>query len=171
LFEKKYRLNNQIKAREVRVIDEEGKNLGVMPTSQALSLAYERNLDLVEITEKVSPPVAKIMNFGKFLYQQKRAVKKERKRKELKIIRIGFKEGEKDLETKAKKIDGFLKEGEKVRIEIRLRGRERNFFDLGQKKLLSFLEKISQEYRIIQEVRRAPTGWNLVIDKKTAKNA
>jgi len=58
-----------------------------------------------------------------------------------------------------------------VRIEIRLKGRERNFFDLGQKKLLSFLEKISQEYRVIQEIRRAPTGWNLVIDKKTAKNA
>ena len=97
MSEKKYRLNNQIKARELRVIDEQGKNLGIMPTSQALALAYEKNLDLVEITEKTSPPVAKIMDFGKFLYQQKRLAKKEKKRKELKIIRIGFKEGEKDL--------------------------------------------------------------------------
>ncbi len=163
---KRYYFNNQIRAKEVRLIDETGKNLGIKPFSEALKMAYNKRLDLVQITEKVSPPVVRMVDYGKFLYQQKKEAKKLQKKEEMKAVRLGFREGEHDLGTKAKKIDIFLKNDYKVRIDLYLRGREKKFSDLAKEKLENFLKKISSEYRIIQEPKKVPRGFSVVISKK-----
>jgi len=164
---KKFRINNQIRAREVRVIDEEGKNLGVMKLEEALKLAFERHLDLVEIAPKANPPVVKIVDYGKFLYQQKKKEKeKKKKQKELKCIRIGFKESEHDLSYKAEKVTEFLEEGSPVRIDLILRGREKIFVQEAKEKIKKFLEKIEIEYKFIQEPKKVPRGISALIIKK-----
>ncbi len=163
---KRFYFNNQIRAKEVRLIDEKGQNIGVKNFSEALRIAYDKGLDLVQITEKVKPPVVRIVDYGKFLYQQKKEAKKTQKKEEMKAVRLGFREGEHDLETKARKIDIFLKNEYKVRIDLHLRGREKKFFDLAKDKLENFLKKIKTEYRIIQEPKKVPRGISTVLVKK-----
>ena len=148
------------------MIDEEGKNLGVMSLSDALKIAYQKNLDLVQITEKVDPPVVRIVDYGKFLYHQKKESKKVQKKDDMKVIRLGFKEGEHDLKTKAKKIDNFLQSGYKVRVDLYLRGREKIFSDLAREKLKEFLEVLETDFKIIQDIKKVPRGISAVIIKK-----
>ena len=148
-------------------MDEEGKNLGIMKLEEALKMAFERNLDLVEIAPNANPPVVKIIDYGKFLYWQKKKEKEKKKQqKELKCIRIGFKESEHDLDFKAKKISEFLEEGHQVRVDLILRGREKIFADQGIEKLKKFLEKINFEFKIIQEPKKVPRGISAMIVKK-----
>jgi len=164
---KKFRINNQIRAREVRVVDEVGKNLGVMKLEEALKMAFERHLDLVEIAPKVNPPVVKIIDYGKFLYwQRKKEKEKKKQQKELKCIRIGFKESEHDLDFKVKKISEFLENGHQVRIDLILKGREKAFKDQAIEKIKNFLEKIKVNYKIIQEPKKVPRGISTMIVKK-----
>ena len=149
------------------MIDEEGKNLGVMKLEEALKMAFERHLDLVEITSKANPPVVKIVDYGKFLYwQRKKEKEKKKQQKELKCIRIGFKESEHDLNFKAKKISEFLEDGHQVRIDLILRGREKAFSEQAIEKIKNFLEKIEISYKIIQEPKKVPRGISAMIVKK-----
>jgi translation initiation factor IF-3 len=146
----KTRVNHQITAREVRVINEEGQQIGIMPIGQALTLANENGLDLVEVSPQARPPVTKLIDVAKFRYQQKKMEqmqKKKAKKTEVKTIWISMRISEHDMEVKAKKVSEFLGDGDLVKIELRMRGREQAFGDLAHKQLQTFLKFIALPYR------------------------
>lgn len=128
------RINEQIRATELRVIGGEGEQLGIMSRSDALKAAQEAGLDLVEISPNADPPVAKIVDWGKYQYQKMKEAQKNRrsnKANELKQMRFGMKIGQGDLDIKLRKIREFLAEGHKVRIQVFYRGREMAHKELG----------------------------------------
>jgi translation initiation factor IF-3 len=151
------------------VVDEKGENLGVMETAEALRIAEERGLDLIEIAPTVKPPVCKIMDFGKFKYQREKGERersKKQKESELKEVRIGFTTGAHDLERHAKKIEEFLTDGDKIRIDMRLRGRERAHKDVAFQKFKEFLAMISAGFTLETPIKKLPHGLMAVIIKK-----
>ncbi len=163
--------NTQIRAKEVRVIDETGKQLGVIGLEQALRLAYERNLDLIQVTDKVEPPVCKIMDYGKYVYQEKKKEQssaKKQKISELKGIRLTFNIGQHDMETRAHQAEKFLKAGDKVRIDIVLRGREKALGNFAREKIGKFLEVLQAfiAYKIERELKKEMRGFSMIISKK-----
>ncbi|MBI4709266.1 MAG: translation initiation factor IF-3 [Candidatus Portnoybacteria bacterium] len=162
------RINTQIRGLEVRLIDETGKQLGVVSTSQALRLAQEKGLDLIEVAAKTSPPVCKITDFGKFQYQkekQARLQKTSQKKSGLKGIRIGLTTARHDLELKTKQAEKFLGKGYKVRIEIVLRGREKAFQQLARQKIEEFKSLLGSDVIIEQQISRQPRGFSMIIGK------
>jgi len=141
-----YRINRQIRAKEVRLIDTDGKQLGIFPLQEALRLAEERGLDLVEIAPNASPPVCKILDFGKFMYELKKKEKSAKKKQkehamEVKDIMLSLRIDEHDLKVKLKYMREFLEDGDKVRVRIRFRGRENLHPELGDR----LAERIIQE--------------------------
>jgi len=141
-----------------------------MSLGEALQLVRERNLDLVQVTEKVEPPVCKIMDYGKYLYSLQ---KKERKIKikragELKGVRLGFNISLHDLETRAQQAEKFLKKGNKVRIELPLRGREKALPEFAKEKINTFLEILAKSisYKVERELKREPRGFTMIIAKE-----
>jgi translation initiation factor IF-3 len=162
--------NAQIRAKEVRVIDETGKQLGVLSLEEALRTAYEHNLDLIQVTEKVEPPVCKIMDYGKYLYQEKKKSKeaeKKQKTGELKGIQLGFNVSPHDLETKAHQAEKFLKDGDRVRVDIVLRGREKAMADFAKEKINKFLEilKTLCPFKVERELKKEFRGFSIIIGK------
>jgi len=161
-------VNNRIRASQVRLIDETGQQLGVLPIVEALKIAQEKGLDLIQVTEKVEPPVCKIMEYGKFLYSLK---KKERKVKhhvgELKGIRLTFAISEHDLQTRAKQAEKFLQKGDKVRIEMNLRGREKAHQDFAREKINKFLDEVNKTtpLKIERELKKEFRGLTMIIAK------
>lgn len=150
------------------MIDEDGKNLGVMETAEALRLAQERGFDLIEIAPTVRPPVCKIMDFGKFKYEREKGERehgKKQKEVEIKGIRIGFTTGKHDLELRAKQAQKFLQEGDKVKIDMRLRGREKAHGHLALQRFNEFLDMIG-EFHLETAPKRFPQGFVAVITKK-----
>jgi len=134
----------------VRVINEEGQQIGVMPIGQALTLANEHGLDLVEVSPQAQPPVCKLIDVAKFRYQQKKmeqTQKKKAKKTEVKTIWISMRISEHDMEVKAKKVTEFLTDGDLVKIELRMRGREQAFGDLAHKQMQAFLKFITAPFR------------------------
>jgi translation initiation factor IF-3 len=128
------RLNEQIRAPRLRVIDEEGQQLGVLSRSEALQIAREQDLDLVEISPNADPPVAKVVNWGKFNYERTKQLNKNKKSAKataLKQIRFGLKISDHDLGVKMKKVTDFLQAGHKVKLTIVYRGRELAHKDIG----------------------------------------
>jgi len=164
---KPLRTNNQIRVPEVQVIDELGKQLGTMATAKALTLAKEADLDLVEVGPNVQPPITKIMDYGKYIYQKERQEKKsggaKKQRIEQKTVRVGFKTGAHDLAFKAGQVGQFLKEGYIVKVELTLRGREKGLAEMGRKKLEQFLTHIKEEYSVQEPPKRGPYGWLVTI--------
>jgi translation initiation factor IF-3 len=162
-------INNFIRAKEVRIIDETGKQLGIMNIFEAIDLAKSRGLDLIQVTEKVEPPICKIANYGKYLYSLQ---KKEKKIKphggELKEIRLGFKISPHDMETKAKQAEKFLKGGDKVKVSLVLRGREKAFAYLAKDKVQIFLNILNTILPIKTErdLKREPRGFTMIISKQ-----
>lgn len=129
-------------------------------------MARERGLDLVEIVPNTDPPVCKIIDFGKFKYQQAKKEKKiKHKKSDVKGIRIGLKTSPHDLEHKAKQVNKFLKQGHKIRIELKLRGREKAHRDLAKEKIESFLSLISEKFKLEQEPRKCPSGMEVIITR------
>jgi translation initiation factor IF-3 len=125
--------------REVRVIDEDGEQLGILPTRQALDTARERGLDLVEVAPNAIPPVCRLMDYGKYRYEQSRKDRESRKHQkttELKEVRIKPKIDEHDLATKSRQAQRFLEEGDKVKLTVMFRGREMAHPDIGRDLLL-----------------------------------
>ena len=142
----KYRVNNRIRAEEVRVIIEEGEQLGIQPLSEATNLAREAGLDLVEVAPNASPPVCKIIDYGKFKYElQKKesSAKKNRTETTLKEVKLRYCTDTGDLNTKLRQARKFLENGSKVKFSIRFRGRERAFMRLGREKLDNIVERLS----------------------------
>ena len=172
---KRLRINNFIRVPEVKVIGDDGAQLGVMKTSEALKLALEKELDLVEVGPNVQPPIVKIMDYGKYIYQKERQEKKsgtKQKDQETKTIRVGFKTGAHDLEFKAKKAEEFLGEGHSVKVELTLRGREKALAHMGKEKLMKFLTQLTTPIVTQGEAKRSPYGWVIMIqkDKKAKPN-
>ena len=137
--------NEKIRAREVRLIDEEGKQLGIVPTFEALKLARERELDLVEISPKASPPVCKIMDYGKFKYQLAKKAHEAKKKQtviQVKEMKLGLKIEEHDLATKIRHMREFLTDGDKVKLTIMFRGREILHKNMGENLALKIIEAL-----------------------------
>ncbi len=168
-FYKKPLINNYIKAKEVRVIDKDGKNLGILKLSDALRISREQNLDLIQVTEKLEIPVCKIMNYGKYQYSERKQQKKSKEKKqragEMKGIRLGFNISPHDLETRVKQAEKFLKQGNKVRIDLILRGRERALQGFAREKINKFLEILEKTipYKIERELKKVPRGLTIII--------
>lgn len=164
-----YPINNQIKAKELRVIDDSGENLGVITLEQALNLAKEKNLDLIEIAPTAKPPVARIISFDKFRYQKEKEFKKQKqgqKTIELKHIRISARSGRNDLEIKIRQLEEFLEENHKVEIQLFLKGREKGNKEWALFKLQEFLRMITKSYEITMEPRFVGRGYVVQIIKK-----
>lgn len=171
-MQKALRVNNQIRVLDVTVIDDKGNQLGIIKTFDALNLAKERGLDLVEVGPNVQPPIAKIMDYGKYMYQKERQEKKaktKQKEQETKTVRVGFKTGVHDLTFKSEKISEFLREGNVVKVELTLRGREKALSHMGKEKLDAFLKMIAEPYLINEPPKRSPFGWLVMIRKDTKK--
>ena len=166
---KRILVNNQIRASKVRVIDVDGKQIGVMPLEEALQLAKERNLDLVQVTEKVQPPVCKIIDRGKYLYQlQKKEKKSKKKTSQVKGIRLSFRISDHDLETKTRQAEKFLKKGDKIKVELILRGREKALGNFTKEKLLKFVGNLKEKIpiKIEQDIKRRPGALTMIITKE-----
>ena len=138
-----------IRVREVRLIDEEGNQKGIVPTLEALKLAKEKDLDLVEVSPNANPPVCKILDFGKYRFEQEKKLRESKKNQKvlkLKEIRMQPKIGPGDLDTKAKHVQEFLDEGDKVKVTIRFRGRELAHTELGYDVLNEVLKRLTSAY-------------------------
>ncbi|MBI2423513.1 MAG: translation initiation factor IF-3 [Candidatus Hydrogenedentes bacterium] len=144
--EDKTRVNHQIRTRQVRVVDEEGNQLGIMDPRDAIRLAEERDLDLVEVAPKAEPPVCRIMDYGKYKYEQKRRVRESRKNQHtvsLKEIKFRPKIDKHDFEYKKNHVREFLSEGNKVKITVMFRGREMAHPEFGREILIKVVEETS----------------------------
>jgi len=163
-------VNNQIRALKVRVIDEAGKQLGILDLRTAVGIAREKNLDLIQVTEKVEPPVCKIMDYGKYLYQEEKKEKEAQKKQkggQIKGIRLTFNISVHDLETRARQAEKFLKESDKVRIDMVLRGREKAHQDFAKDKISQFLDILEKQTPIKteRELKREARGFSIIISK------
>jgi len=164
------RINNQIKSREVRVVDQTGESLGVMLTNDALKKAEEVGLDLIEISPMAKPPIAKITDYGKFQYEQKKkasASKLKSNKTETKVIQIKIGTGEHDLNLKAKRISKWLKEGNRVKLDLFLIGRSKYMkFDFLKERLERILRLVSEEYKIADGPKKSPKGLTVILEKQ-----
>jgi translation initiation factor IF-3 len=163
------RINNQISAKELRVIGADGANFGVITLEEALQHAKEVGLDLIEISPKAVPPVAKIMDYGKFQYEQKKKQQELRTKSritETKSIQVKIGTGERDLELKAKKTSEWLSEGNRVKIDLFLWGRYKYMeFGFLKERLERFLKLISTPYKIADEIKKSPKGLSVTVEK------
>lgn len=142
----KYRINDKITATEVRVVTDGGEQLGIKPLQEALTIATDQGLDLVEIAPQAAPPVCKLIDYGKFKYRQQKKeaeAKKNQVDNSFKELKVGYSTDTGDLNTKLKQARKFLSKGSKVKFSMRLRGRERAFFNLGKEKLENIAEQLS----------------------------
>ncbi|MFA6131792.1 MAG: translation initiation factor IF-3 [Patescibacteria group bacterium] len=140
-----YRVNEEITAPELRVIDEAGQPLGVISTIEAIRIAAEKGFDLVEVSPKAEPPVAKILDHGQFKYQKEKEVRKQKVQShevDTKGIRLSVRIGEHDLEIRRLQAKKFLERGDKIRPEIVLRGREKAHTDLAEEIIKGFVKSL-----------------------------
>jgi len=146
-----YKINNRIKAEEVRVIDPEKGDLGVMPTAEAIEMAKKKEMDLVEVSPKGNPPVCKILDYGQFKYQKEKEAKKRKTLSaevELKGVRISVRIGAHDRMVRLNQTKKFLEKGNKVKVEMPLRGREKAHKDVAQQVMEAFVDELRKEYEI-----------------------
>jgi translation initiation factor IF-3 len=166
----KARINHQIKAPQLRVITADGENLGTLPTDKALTEARNRGLDLIEISPNAVPPVAKIMDYGKYQYDEKKkskVTKTKSKQSELKTIQVKIGTGEHDLELKAKRVSEWLGEGDRVKIDLYLVGRSKYMdFNFLKERLERIYKLITVEFKVAQEAVKGPKGLTVYVEKK-----
>jgi translation initiation factor IF-3 len=166
----KPKINTAITAPEVRVLDPEGQNLGVMSRDEALAAAKDKyQLDLIEVSASAKPPVVRIMSFDKYRYLEDKAEKKERQAQKaagIKQVQISAKAAKNDLEVKLRKLHQFLEEGHPVEIQMRLRGREKGNKDWAKQKLQDFMNMIEPEYKMVSSPKFGGRGMIAQIMKK-----
>lgn len=153
----------------VFLVDAEGKKVGEIETARALEMAREAGLDLVEIVPKAKPPVCKIIDWGKYQYQQAKKKQDSAKKKNkvvVKGIRFRPTTGENDLAFKLKQAEKFLQKGARLKVEIILRGREKAFQEASKQKLQDFVDKIEIPVRIEQPIQKQFNGWNILLSPK-----
>ena len=156
LIAKEARVNRQIRAKEVRVIDPDGKQLGILPLAEALRAAANAELDLVEVSSKSDPPVCRIMDYGKFKYQQSKKAHDAKKKQaviHLKEVKMRPKTEDHDFQFKLRHIERFLKEGNKTKVTIVFRGRELAHPDLGRKMISRITEEAKEWGKVEQEAK------------------
>lgn len=165
-------MNQQIRAPQLRVIDHEGRQLGVLSRADALQAAEEQGLDLVEISPEADPPVVKIIDWGKYNYQRTKQLQKNKrsaKSFEVKQMRFGLKIGDHDLGVKSRKISGFLEAGHKVKVVIIYRGREMAHKDIGFKLADKVIESFGEEIAVDQQPQLNGKQLTFVIRSSNAK--
>ncbi len=165
----KIRTNEQIRAPELRVIGQSGEQLGIISRQEALKLAEDAGLDLVEISPNADPPVAKIVDWGKFQYQKMKEAQKNRrsnKQSELKQMRFGLKIGQGDLEIKLRKVREFLEQGHKVRIQIFYRGREMAHREIGYEMINKIGTLLEDDAVFEHQPQMAGRNLSVVVRKK-----
>lgn len=170
------RINQSIRARELRVIGLEGANLGVISRDEALRHATEAGLDLIEISPNAKPPVAKIMDYGKYQYETKKKAKEVKAKShvtETKGIQVKIGTGEHDLALKARRVAGWLGEGHRVKIDLFLWGRYKYMEEAFLKERLErFLKLVPAEYKIADPIKRSPKGFSTTLERvASTKNA
>jgi translation initiation factor IF-3 len=171
LADKDLRINEQIRVREVRLIRDDGEQR-VITTAEALEIAKEQGLDLVEVAPQAAPPVVKILNYGKFKFENEKKVrdsKKKQKLLKLKEIRMQPKIDEHDLDFKSKHVQEFLAEGNKVKVTVRFRGRELAHTELGLDVLKDVLKRIEGEYVMDKPPVMEGKFMSMVLNPKTKK--
>ncbi len=165
-------INNEIRARELRVIGAQGENLGVITLEEALRAAKQAGLDLIEISPAANPPVAKIMDYGKFEYERskkEKAAKAKAKVSETKEIQIKVGTGDNDMMLKAKKAAEWLAEGHRVRAELFLKGRYKGMDEkFLSERLEKFLIRIPYAYKLAEPIAKSPKGFAAVVERDLA---
>lgn len=167
VVEKRPRANLQIKSPTVRVIGDNGEQLGILSTTEAIRLAHQKDMDLIEVNPQTDPPIAKILDYGKYMYHKEKSGRGSKNKKaaiqEIKTVRIGLKTGDHDLQVKSQLADKFLTRGHKVRLEIILRGREKAFKDLARQKLTVFLGYFTAEHVMEENIKFTPGGFAAMV--------
>ena len=169
---KELQINEEIRDREVRVIGSDGNQLGVMPTAKALEMAFGQNLDLVKIAPQATPPVCKIIDYGKYRFEQTKREKEARKNQrvvEIKEIRLSLNIDTHDFETKDGHATRFLKEGNKVKVSIRFRGREMGHPEQGHEIMRRFAEALSEIANVEKPSKLEGRNMLMFLASKPAK--
>ena len=168
------RLNDQIRYSEVRVLDDEGGNIGIMSSDEALVKAQKLNLDLIEISNKSNPVLVKIADYGKFAYNEKKKakeIKAKTKTTETKNVQVKVGTGEGDLILKAKNISKWLEENQRVKLDLFLRGRVKYLEkDFLEERLKRILKLVTVPYRIANGPKQSPKGLTLFLEKGNKKD-
>ncbi len=156
-------MNDMIREKELRVIDSDGTQLGIITRDEALNIADEKGMDLVLVSMDTKPPVAKIMDFGKFRFEQEKRLKEtKKKQKEIKVkeIQLSVGIGQHDIDFRARMAERFLSEGNSVKIVLKLRGREKAHPEAGVTVVENFISQIAGSYKI--EKKAAQEGFNII---------
>ncbi len=163
------RVNHHIRAKEVRVVGAEGENLGVLPLSEAIQRAQDLGLDLIEISPNAVPPVAKIMEYGKFQYEaqkKRREMKSKSHTTETKSVQVKIGTGDHDMQLKAKRAADWLKEGHRVKVDLFLWGRYKYMeFNFLKERLERFLKLIPEDYKLADAIQKGPKGLTTVLER------
>ncbi len=169
------RMNEGIRAPEVRCLGPEGENFGVLPIREALAKAQELGLDLIEISPNATPPVCKITDYGKFKYEQKKKDKEIKSKAhvtETKVTQVKIGTSERDMHIKASKAAVWLKEGHRVRVDLFLWGRYKYMeFEFLKERLERFLAVIPEAYKIAEPIQKGPKGLSVSIERDVSKKS
>ena len=172
-MKERVRINNQIRSPKLRVIDDADGNLGIITFEEALKKAQEKGLDLIEISPNAEPPIAKIMDYGRFQYIAQKKDRETRSKAhvtETKNVQIKIGTSERDLELKAKRASEWLKEGHRVKLDLFLPGRSK-YMDpkFLEERMDRILRLVSEEYRVSEEPKKSPKGLTVVIERSAPK--
>jgi len=164
------RINESIRAREVRVLTANGENLGTMDSRDALQKAKDSELDLIEISPNANPPIVKIMDFGKYQYDEKKKAKEIKSKAhttETKVVQVKVGTGDHDLNLKAKNISKWLKEGNRIKLDLFLRGRIKYAKkDFLEERMNRVLHLVTEDYKIADGPKKSPKGLSMVLERK-----
>ena len=165
---KKPPTNEEIKAEQVRLVGPEGEQMGVMPTAEAIAKAQEADTDIVVVAEKTDPPVVRMLDIGKHMYEKRKKQAKQKNQSKsgnIKGVRIGFKTGEHDWNLRLKQASGFLEEGHKVKLEIRLRGREKSRMNQAEQKIKEFITAVPDGAKLEGTIGKSPRGLTALLTR------
>ncbi len=168
-----YQINDDIRDKEVRVIGEDGAQLGIMSSEAALQIAEEKDLDLVKIAPGSNPPVCKIMDYGKYRFEQSKREKEARKNQhviEVKEIRMSPSIGENDFNTKLKNAQKFLRDGDRVKVTVRFRGREMAHTNIGEQLLRKFAEQCAELANLDKQPKLEGRNMSMFLSPKPQGN-
>lgn len=164
-FERRLRINNFIRAPQVNVIGPAGEKLGAMALHEALKIAEQHSMDVVEVGPTSTPPLVKILDYGKYQYQQERRNKGGGKApgQEVKTVQIGFRTEAHDMQVRAAQADKFLQKGHRVKLELKLRGREKGMVPLGREKLKKFMQILAEPFEPEGVISSFPGGVGMLV--------
>ena len=168
---KNYLLNEEIREKEIRVIDVDGSMLGIMTSKEALKLSLEKETDLVMISPGAKPPVCKLMDYGKFIYEQSKKEKEAKKKQKVinvKEVRFSPSIEEHDITIKANNARKFLLDGDRVKVTVRFRGREADYAHLGQKILVNFASKLEDISIVEKQAKLEGKNMTMILSPKKA---